>query len=237
MWGPCVDLGLLLLLIQKLYSFQKGWRVCAAAKKARVFGDRQHSAMRRNAPSVAAAKAPAPAPATTAAGTKIAGSKKTTKRKAFVFRGSEDGDAESSLMTTSAPPRKKKKVRGQGRRQEQQEKQQQQQHKRQELAVGDASEGFSTAGNSPLAAACEPSLAAGHGAPSPAQGAATAAATPEAATDPYLLADAEYLRTEKRWLNRQRTLLLGSRGISARSRHLIEDLKRLLPHHKSEVNH
>ncbi|CDJ62869.1 ribosome biogenesis protein brix, putative [Eimeria necatrix] len=56
-----------------------------------------------------------------------------------------------------------------------------------------------------------------------------------AAADPYLLEDAEYLRRETRWLNRQRVLVLGSRGISARSRHLIEDLKKLLPHHKSET--
>ncbi|CDI73964.1 ribosome biogenesis protein brix, putative [Eimeria praecox] len=53
-----------------------------------------------------------------------------------------------------------------------------------------------------------------------------------AAADPYLLEDADYLRRETRWLNRQRVLLLGSRGISARSRHLIEDFKKLLPHHK-----
>lgn len=57
-----------------------------------------------------------------------------------------------------------------------------------------------------------------------------------AAADPYLLEDAEYLRRETRWLNRQRVLVLGSRGISARSRHLIEDLKKLLPHHKSEAS-
>lgn len=57
-----------------------------------------------------------------------------------------------------------------------------------------------------------------------------------AAADPYLLEDADYLRRETRWLNRQRVLLLGSRGISARSRHLIEDFKKLLPHHKSEAS-
>lgn len=57
-----------------------------------------------------------------------------------------------------------------------------------------------------------------------------------AAADPYLLEDADYLRRETRWLNRQRVLLLGSRGISARSRHLIEDFKKLLPHHKLEAS-
>lgn len=53
--------------------------------------------------------------------------------------------------------------------------------------------------------------------------------------DPYLLEEAEYLRTEKRWLNKQRTLVVASRGVGARHRHLLEDLKKLLPHHKAEV--
>lgn len=53
--------------------------------------------------------------------------------------------------------------------------------------------------------------------------------------DPYLLEEATYLRTEKRWVNKQRTLVVASRGIGARHRHLLEDLKKLLPHHKAEV--
>ncbi|CDJ35517.1 LOW QUALITY PROTEIN: ribosome biogenesis protein brix, putative [Eimeria mitis] len=69
-----------------------------------------------------------------------------------------------------------------------------------------------------------------------AEGDRAAAIDAAAAADPYLLEDADYLRRETRWLNRQRVLLLGSRGISARSRHLIEDFKKLLPHHKSEAS-
>lgn len=34
--------------------------------------------------------------------------------------------------------------------------------------------------------------------------------------------------------NRQRVLLLSSRGITARYRHLMEDLKKLIPHHKKD---
>ncbi|EPR58470.1 brix domain-containing protein [Toxoplasma gondii GT1] len=55
-----------------------------------------------------------------------------------------------------------------------------------------------------------------------------------APADPYLLAEADYLRREKRWVNRQRVLVLGSRGVTHLQRHLMEDFKRLLPHHKAE---
>ncbi|XP_044761414.1 ribosome biogenesis protein BRX1 homolog [Coccinella septempunctata] len=37
-----------------------------------------------------------------------------------------------------------------------------------------------------------------------------------------------------RWINRQRVLVLATRGINHRHRHLMEDLKRLMPHHKPE---
>lgn len=37
-----------------------------------------------------------------------------------------------------------------------------------------------------------------------------------------------------RYTNKQRVLLVGSRGINARQRHLLDDLGRLLPHHKKE---
>lgn len=37
-----------------------------------------------------------------------------------------------------------------------------------------------------------------------------------------------------RYVNKQRLLLVGSRGVNARQRHLLEDLGRLLPHHKKE---
>ncbi|KAF8820712.1 brix domain-containing protein [Cardiosporidium cionae] len=60
--------------------------------------------------------------------------------------------------------------------------------------------------------------------------------TESSALDPYLLQDAEYLKNPSalRWKNKQRTLLFCSRGVKHRERHLLEDLKRLLPHHKSE---
>uniref|UniRef100_A0A7S1MGW8 Brix domain-containing protein n=1 Tax=Alexandrium catenella TaxID=2925 RepID=A0A7S1MGW8_ALECA len=52
--------------------------------------------------------------------------------------------------------------------------------------------------------------------------------------DPYLLADAAYIQKETRWRNKQRTLIFQSRGVTAQFRHLAEDFKKLLPHHKSE---
>eukprot|EP00747_Dinoflagellata_sp_TGD_P163970 gnl/TRDRNA2_/TRDRNA2_183270_c0_seq1.p1 gnl/TRDRNA2_/TRDRNA2_183270_c0~~gnl/TRDRNA2_/TRDRNA2_183270_c0_seq1.p1 ORF type:complete len:372 (-),score=83.30 gnl/TRDRNA2_/TRDRNA2_183270_c0_seq1:139-1203(-) len=53
-------------------------------------------------------------------------------------------------------------------------------------------------------------------------------------TDPYLLADAKYIQKDTRWNNKQRTLVFCSRGVTSRFRHLSEDIKRLLPHHKVE---
>ncbi|CAD6214088.1 GSCOCG00011128001-RA-CDS [Cotesia congregata] len=38
-----------------------------------------------------------------------------------------------------------------------------------------------------------------------------------------------------KWINRQRVLVLAYRGINLRSRHLMEDLKRLMPHHRPEA--
>lgn len=37
------------------------------------------------------------------------------------------------------------------------------------------------------------------------------------------------------YVNKQRVLVFSSRGVTARARHLVEDLRRLLPHHKKEV--
>lgn len=54
-------------------------------------------------------------------------------------------------------------------------------------------------------------------------------------SDPYLLRNASYLNKESRWKNKQRVLVLSTRGINFRHRHLMEDIKKLLPHHKSEV--
>lgn len=39
---------------------------------------------------------------------------------------------------------------------------------------------------------------------------------------------------EKEWKNRQRTLILMSRGVSSRSRHLVTDLMSLIPQMKKE---
>jgi len=56
----------------------------------------------------------------------------------------------------------------------------------------------------------------------------------EAKPDPYLLADATYIQKDTRWRNKQRTLVFHSRGVTSRFRHLTEDIKKLLPHHKTE---
>lgn len=53
-------------------------------------------------------------------------------------------------------------------------------------------------------------------------------------SDPYLLEDAEYIKSETRWRNKQRTLVFASRGVDGRHRHLLEDLRKLMPHHKTE---
>jgi len=47
------------------------------------------------------------------------------------------------------------------------------------------------------------------------------------------LEEADYLPRTSTWKNKQRTLLFSSRGITQRYRHLMDDLKKLLPHHKS----
>jgi ribosome biogenesis protein BRX1 len=39
---------------------------------------------------------------------------------------------------------------------------------------------------------------------------------------------------EKRYTNKQRILVIASRGINARYRHLLEDFKKLIPHHKKD---
>jgi len=62
---------------------------------------------------------------------------------------------------------------------------------------------------------------------------AVAAAAAEA-EDPYLLADAHYIKKDTRWRNKQRTLVFCSRGVTSRFRHLCDDVRKLLPHHKAE---
>ena len=39
---------------------------------------------------------------------------------------------------------------------------------------------------------------------------------------------------EKQFMNKQRTLLISSRGVTYRHRHLIQDLNSLLPHSRKE---
>lgn len=50
-----------------------------------------------------------------------------------------------------------------------------------------------------------------------------------------MMKNADYLNKNSRWKNKQRVLVLSTRGINFRHRHLMEDIKKLLPHHKSEV--
>lgn len=62
--------------------------------------------------------------------------------------------------------------------------------------------------------------------------------TEEAVVDPYLLEDSVICKsalTENRWTNKQRTLIFCARGVSHRHRHLMEDIKLMLPHSKSEA--
>ncbi|CAD7954714.1 unnamed protein product [Amoebophrya sp. A25] len=60
------------------------------------------------------------------------------------------------------------------------------------------------------------------------------AKTEEHEKDPYLLKDAAYIKSDPNWRNKQRTLLFSTRGISGQHRHLMEDLKKMMPHHKLE---
>jgi hypothetical protein len=55
--------------------------------------------------------------------------------------------------------------------------------------------------------------------------------------DPYSLEDSNLSKQvmgDSRWTNKQRTLVFSSRGITQRQRHFLDDLKKLLPHSKSE---
>ncbi|CAG9761079.1 unnamed protein product [Ceutorhynchus assimilis] len=60
----------------------------------------------------------------------------------------------------------------------------------------------------------------------------------EADTEPVPLPAIRYsdkpIEKKKKWVNRQRVLVFASRGINHRDRHLMEDLKKLMPHHKPE---
>jgi len=49
-----------------------------------------------------------------------------------------------------------------------------------------------------------------------------------------LLADARRMQKDVHWKNKQRTMVFCSRDIDPRFRHLMEDVKKILPHHKAE---
>ncbi|KAL5021634.1 hypothetical protein ScPMuIL_000789 [Solemya velum] len=51
---------------------------------------------------------------------------------------------------------------------------------------------------------------------------------------PTVISSDEPVIEKKKWTNKQRVLIFSSRGISFRSRHLMMDLRRLMPHSKSE---
>jgi len=61
-----------------------------------------------------------------------------------------------------------------------------------------------------------------------------AASEPAAKPDPYLLEEAKYIQEDQRWRNKQRTLVLCSRGVTASFRHVMEDLRKFMPHCKHE---
>ena len=42
-------------------------------------------------------------------------------------------------------------------------------------------------------------------------------------------------RAPVKYINKQRVLILCSRGVTARFRHLMEDVRRLVPHHKKDA--
>ncbi|KAK8381475.1 hypothetical protein O3P69_018505 [Scylla paramamosain] len=52
---------------------------------------------------------------------------------------------------------------------------------------------------------------------------------------PPLVRDSdEPVKKKRKWINKQRVLVFASRGMSFRNRHLMEDMKTLMPHSKSE---
>jgi ribosome biogenesis protein BRX1 len=60
---------------------------------------------------------------------------------------------------------------------------------------------------------------------------------PEAATETEIAApisEIAVVNTKRLYTNKQRVLVIASRGITARYRHLLEDLKKLIPHHKKD---
>ena len=56
----------------------------------------------------------------------------------------------------------------------------------------------------------------------------------EVEEDDDSVASEVFSRAKVAYTNKQRVLILSSRGITARYRHLLEDLKKLIPHHKKD---
>lgn len=65
-------------------------------------------------------------------------------------------------------------------------------------------------------------------APGAMQESANGGAAPSAAGGAAFKSDGAYR-------NKQRVLIFSSRGVTSRSRHLIEDMRKLIPHHKKDV--
>ncbi|KAL8272735.1 hypothetical protein Esti_003285 [Eimeria stiedai] len=144
--------------------------------------------------------------------------KERAKRVSAAVEQEEEGAAATPEELAAADfPRGKKR-----KQQQEQQQQQERKKKRQHLLDGgeekQQQEGPESSGDSAAAT----------------RAAAAAAIDAAVAADPYLLEDAAYLRRDTRWLNKQRVLVLGSRGLTARTRLLLDDWKRLLPHHKAE---
>lgn len=51
---------------------------------------------------------------------------------------------------------------------------------------------------------------------------------------PAVVSSDEPVQRQKKWTNKQRTLVFSSRGVSYRTRHLMQDLRTLMPHSKAE---
>ena len=64
--------------------------------------------------------------------------------------------------------------------------------------------------------------------------AASAAAAPAPAAAAAAAAAAPRLPSVVSYTNKHRCLVFGSRGMTARYRHLLEDVRALVPHHKKE---
>ncbi|XP_026193933.1 uncharacterized protein LOC34619054 [Cyclospora cayetanensis] len=161
----------------------------------------------------AGASAAEKSPAVAAGEAGIADSKRAAKRGAGVTASRKEEEATTVSRGLTLCHRDSKRPRLQ---QQQQQLQQRKNHKRQELHVeekdllepeGDIT-ADSEAGKADLSATAP---AASAEASAPQKDAVAVAIDAAVAADPYLLEDADYLRSERRWLNRQRVLLLGSR--------------------------